>query len=200
MRVAERSAMQVEAGVDLDLAARKPLLEPTVDRYQRRWRLDGHPRRCGMRAQRRRLRLRVRLGMRAGMRFGRRTCALRLIAVHAPPLERHDRSRNSPPKRLILVGQPTRLVVSAHVPDFDLPACRGDFAFFASPDLLDLALSDLPLPALPLSGRSDLPSLLPSFLAATSVGIAGFARGSGILRPASSISSERGISITKRPW
>src|SRR5215510_5316691 len=135
-----------------------------------------------------------------GMRFGRWTAGLSQTAAHAAPLERHDRSRDSVPKRLILVGQPARLVVSAHVPGFDLVACGRAFAFFVSPDLLDLALSDLPVPDLPPSDRSDLPSLLPSLLVATSVGIAGFARGSGILRPASSISSERGISITKRPW
>ena len=84
-----------------------------------------------------------------------------------------DRSRNDLPKRLILVGQPARLVVSAHVPGFDLPACGRAFAFLASPDLPVLLLSALP------SVLSDLPSTL-----ATSVGTGGFASGRGILRPA----------------
>src|SRR5437867_6688838 len=123
------------------------------------------------------------------MRFGQRPRALSRLAAHAPALERHDRSRNDLPKRLILVGQPARLVVSAHVPGFDLPACGRAFAFLASPDLPVLLLSALP------SVLSDLPSTL-----ATSVGTGGFARGSGILRPASTMSSARGISITKRPW
>src|SRR5215510_5674670 len=99
------------------------------------------------------------------MQLGGWTSALRLIAANPAAFERHNRSGNDLPKRLILVGELARLVVAAHVPGFDLPACPRAFAFFASPDLLlsglllsDLTLSDLALSDLLFLLLSALPS------------------------------------------
>src|SRR5262249_42199452 len=100
-------------------------------------------------------------------------------------LERHDRPRDAPPERMVFRGQYPRFVVRAHDRDFDLPRCACDGAlgcdFFVASALW---FSVLPLAA---SVRR----------AATSAG--GLGGGSGIFLPASTRSSSRGSSMTKRP-
>src|SRR5262245_6726384 len=222
-------AVQIEAGVDLDGAARQSPLQLAIEQPGMRRRL----RRRGRHADRwRRARARLRLARHRWRSSG--------IGWRLASPQWCDRTRDPAPERALVVAQlaPLRLaVVRAHVPGFGRagPACWRDFfGVFAASSVLptsglgsssflpfagllsdlvdsDLADSDLADSDLAPAGL-DLPSFLtslpspflawsalPSSAATSSSGIFGFATGSGMFLPAAIMSSSRGSSMTKRP-
>src|SRR6266702_5700014 len=185
MRLALRLAVQIEAGVDRLDAAGEALLEPPVERHQRPQGLGR-----GRRAPRGDVAARSR--HRPGLAIRRRS--IRKIRQARPSLERRNRARDPAPERMLGIAQPSppRLLVRGHDRGFDLvlaagSACRRDFGNgFLAPSILSASALALALPA--------------TFLVAFGAGTAGFARGSGVVLPASTMSSSRGMRMTKRPW